>query len=86
MEHVVTRLFCFFLLMQGMIACSIATQCITRITKTGSRQYLQLVESYRNNACKVRVRVIANLGRLDRLGPEQLDALINGLNRAIGRA
>lgn len=35
---------------------------------------------------KVRVRVIANLGRLNRLSPEKLDPLINGLNRAVGRA
>ena len=58
----------------------------TRITKTGGRQYLQLVESFRNDRGQVRVRVIANLGRLDRLSPEKLDPLINGLNRAIGRA
>jgi transposase len=58
----------------------------TRITKTGSRQYLQLVESFRNDRGQVRVRVLANLGRLDRLSPEKLDPLINGLNRAVGRA
>jgi hypothetical protein len=58
----------------------------TRITKTGDRQYLQLVESFRNDRGQVRVRVIANLGRLDKLTPEKLDPLINGLNRAVGRA
>jgi len=58
----------------------------TRITKTGGRQYLQLVESFRNDSGKVRTRVVANLGRLDQITPEQLDPLINGLNRAIGRA
>ncbi len=57
----------------------------TRITKTGDRQYLQLVESFRNDRGQVRVRVIANLGRLDRLSPDKLDPLINGLNRALGR-
>jgi len=57
----------------------------TRITKTGDRQYLQLVESFRNERGQVRVRVIANLGRLDRLSPDKLDPLINGLNRALGR-
>lgn len=41
----------------------------TRITKTGDRQYLQLVESFRNDRGQVRVRVIANLGRLDKLTP-----------------
>jgi hypothetical protein len=58
----------------------------TRITKTGDRQYLQLVESFRNDRGQVRVRVIANLGRLDRLSPDKLDPLINGLNRALGRS
>ena len=58
----------------------------TRITKTGGRQYLQLVEAYRNDRGQSRVRVIANLGRLDKLSPSQLDPLINGLNRAVGRA
>lgn len=57
-----------------------------RITKTGGRQYLQLVEAYRNDQGQPRVRVIANLGRLDKLSPERLDPLINGLNRAVGRA
>lgn len=58
----------------------------TRITKTGDRQYLQLVEAYRNDRGQSRVRVIANLGRLDKLTPSALDPLINGLNRAVGRA
>lgn len=58
----------------------------TRITKTGERQYLQLVESFRNDSGQVRTRVVANLGRLDQITPEQLDPLINGLNRAVGRA
>jgi len=58
----------------------------TRITKTGGRQYLQLVESFRNESGKVRTRVVANLGRLDQITPERLDPLINGLNRAVGRA
>jgi hypothetical protein len=58
----------------------------TRISKTGGRQYLQLVESFRNDSGKVRTRVVANLGRLDQITHEQLDPLINGLNRAVGRA
>ena len=58
----------------------------TRISKTGGRQYLQLVESFRNDSGKVRTRVVANLGRLDQITPTQLDPLIKGLNRAIGRA
>jgi hypothetical protein len=58
----------------------------TRISRSGGRQYLQLVESFRNDSGKVRTRVVANLGRLDQITPAQLDPLINGLNRAVGRA
>src|SRR6056297_122170 len=57
----------------------------TKITRSGGRQYLQLVEGYRNEQGKVRHRVVANLGRLEDLNPAKLDPLINGLNRAIGR-
>ena len=56
-----------------------------RITRSGGRSYLQLVESYRTDNGGVRQRVIANMGRLDQLVPSDLDPLINGLNRAIGR-
>lgn len=58
----------------------------TRVTESGGRRYLQIVESFRNDAGKSRLRVVANLGRLDAFKPGQLDALINGLNRAVGRA
>lgn len=57
----------------------------TRISKSGGRSYLQLVEGHRDVDGKVRIKVIANLGRLDRLSPDKLDPLINGLNRAVGR-
>jgi transposase len=58
----------------------------TRISRSGGRSYLQIVEGYRTDAGAVRQRVVANLGRLDRLEPANLDALINGLSRALGRA
>ena len=58
----------------------------TKITQSGGRRYLQLVEGYRDDAGKVRHRVVANLGRVDGLTPEKLDPLINGLNRVLGRA
>lgn len=56
----------------------------TRISRSGGRSYLQIVESFRtpNGA---RQRVVANLGRLDQLADDQLDPLINGLQRALGR-
>ena len=57
----------------------------TRITTSGSRSYLQLVEGHRDEQGKVRIKVVANLGRLDKLTPGKLDPLINGLNRAVGR-
>jgi transposase len=56
-----------------------------RVTKSGGRSYLQLVESYRVEGGGARQRVIANFGRLDQLEPKDLEPLINGLNRAIGR-
>lgn len=58
----------------------------TKITKSGGRSYLQLVEGFRNEEGKVRHRVVANLGRLEDLTPAKLDPLINGLNRVLGRA
>ncbi|WP_209428255.1 IS1634 family transposase [Pararhodobacter sp. SW119] len=58
----------------------------TKITRSGGRQYVQLVEGYRNEDGKVRHRVIANLGRLEELSPQKLDPLINGLNRVLGRS
>ena len=56
-----------------------------RINESGGRRYLQVVESYRNEAGKPRHRVVANLGRLDDKDGSQLDALIRGLCRAAGR-
>lgn len=56
----------------------------TRITRSGGRSYLQLVEGFRTQA-GVRQRVVANLGRLDELDGKKLDPLIHGLQRALGR-
>ena len=58
----------------------------TRISRSGGRSYLQIVESFRTDTGAVRQRVIANLGRLDQLEPKKLDPLIDGLNRALGRS
>jgi hypothetical protein len=57
----------------------------TRITELGGRRYLQLVQGHRGETGKVRIKVVANLGRLDKLSLTKLDPLINGLNRAVGR-
>ena len=56
-----------------------------RLTRSGGRTYLQIVEGFRADG-KVRQRVVANLGRMDQLEPKHLEPLINGLNRALGRA
>ena len=58
----------------------------TKVTKSGGRSYLQLVEGFRDEGGKVRHRVVANLGRLEDLTPAKLDPLISGLNRVLGRA
>ena len=57
----------------------------TCISESGGRRYLQLVEGHRDELGKVRIKVVANLGQLDKLSPGKLDPLINGLNRAVGR-
>ena len=56
-----------------------------RINESGGRRYLQIVESYRNEAGKPRHRVVANLGRIDGMEDGHLDALIRGLCRVTGR-
>lgn len=57
----------------------------TRISRSGGRSYLQLVEAYRNASGDPRSRVVANLGRLDQLSEKALAPLIAGLERAAGR-
>ena len=57
----------------------------TRVSRSGGRAYLQLVEAFRNAAGSPRQRVVANLGRLDQLTDKDLDPLIHGLERALGR-
>lgn len=55
-----------------------------KITASGSRRYVQLVESYRDDAGRVKKRTVATLGRLDQIGGE-LDSVINGLLKVSGR-
>lgn len=56
-----------------------------RVSKSGNRSYLQIVEGYRDDVGRVKQKVIANLGRLDKMGEKDLSVLIHGLQRAIGR-
>ena len=55
-----------------------------KITTSGSRRYVQLVESYRDDAGKVKKRTVATLGRLD-LVDSQLNAVIQGLMKVSGQ-
>ena len=52
----------------------------TRISRSGGRSYLQLVESFRENG-KVKQRMVASLGRLEET---KVKALISDLERSIG--
>ena len=55
-----------------------------KLTRSGSRRYVQLVESYRDEAGKPRQRTIATVGRVDETGGA-VDSLLSGLLRATGR-
>ena len=55
-----------------------------KITASGPRRYVQLVESFRDEQGRIRKRTVATLGRVDQVG-DSLDAVINGLLKATGR-
>ena len=55
-----------------------------KLTRSGSRRYVQLVESCRDEAGKPRQRTVATVGRLDETGGA-VDSLLSGLLRATGR-
>lgn len=55
-----------------------------KVTISGPRRYVQFVESYRDEAGRVKKRTVATLGRLDQLAGE-LDAVIDGLLKVSGR-
>ncbi len=56
-----------------------------KITTSGPRQYVKLVEAYRDAAGVSRQRVIATLGRLESVRAGEADSLVNGLLRAAGK-
>ena len=56
-----------------------------KITRSGGREYVKLVESFRNERGMPTQRVIATLGRVETIRAGAGDALINGLLRASGR-
>ncbi|MET4000044.1 hypothetical protein ABIE60_002241, partial [Marinobacterium sp. MBR-109] len=48
-----------------------------KVTKSGPRKYVQLVEAYRDENGRPKQRTIATLGRLDKLGDE-LESVVEG--------
>lgn len=58
-----------------------------KVTRSGPRRYLQLVEAYRDaETGQPKQRHVATLGRLDQLAQGELDGLIDGLLKVSGRA
>ena len=56
-----------------------------KVTRSGPRRYVQLVEAYRDDAGQPRQRTVATLGRLDQIGGE-LESVISGLMRVTGKS
>ena len=52
-----------------------------KLTKSGPRRYVQLVESFREDG-RVRQRTLATLGRLERIAPE-VESIVRGLRRVV---
>ena len=55
-----------------------------KLTTSGGRRYVQLVESYRDEAGQVKKRTVATLGRAEQVNGS-LDAVIKGLLKITGR-
>ena len=56
-----------------------------KVTRSGPRRYVQLVQAYRDEAGAPKQRTVATLGRLDHLSTE-LESVISGLLRITGKA
>ena len=56
-----------------------------KVTTSGPRRYVQLIESFRDDSGCVKKRTVATLGRADQLSGE-LDSVIDGLLKVAGRA
>ena len=56
-----------------------------KITRSGSRRYVQIVESFRDENGQVKKRTVATLGRVDQVDGA-LDSVINGLLKVAGHA
>ena len=56
-----------------------------KVTHSGPRSYVQLVQAYRDDAGRPKQRTVVTLGRLDQLNSE-LDSVISGLLRVTGKS
>ena len=56
-----------------------------KVTNSGPRRYVQLVEAFRDGDGRPKQRTVATLGRLDQLN-SGLESVISGLLRVTGRA
>lgn len=56
-----------------------------KVTQSGPRRYVQLVEAYRDEGGRPKQRTVATLGRLDQLNSE-LESVISGLLRVTGKS
>ena len=56
-----------------------------KVTRSGERRYVQLVEAYRDDSGRPKQRTVATLGRLDQLD-SQVESVISGLLRVTGKA
>ena len=56
-----------------------------KVTSSGPRRYVQLVEAYRDDNGRPKQRTVATLGRLDQLNTE-LESVISGLLRVTGKS
>src|SRR5690606_35780999 len=54
-----------------------------KVTKSGPRRYVQLVEAYRDDAGRPKQRTVATLGRLDQ-AHTPLKSVHEGLSRILG--
>lgn len=55
-----------------------------KITRSGGRSYVKLVEAFRDDAGQPRQRVVATLGRLEQVRAGAANALVHGLRRVAG--
>jgi hypothetical protein len=55
-----------------------------KVTRSGERRYVQLVEAYRDEDGRPKQRTVATLGRLDQLD-SQVESVISGLLRVTGK-